>query len=163
MHTKHKLARFAPLLLFAALTVLLTACPGVSGGNNGNNSGAPQITSFTANPSTIAAAGQSVTLSWAITGSPTSLSISGSDGTNLSSLSGTNTVVNPTATTTYTLTATNSSGSDDAMTTVTVGGTVPPQLTAAGRSLSASACHKPVPFRVTRTATSQRATPGLST
>ena len=126
MHIKHKLARFAPLLLFAALTVLLTACPGVSGGNNGNNSGAPQITSFTATPSTITAAGQSVTLSWAITGSPTSLSISGSDGTNLSSLSGTNITVNPTATTTYTLTATNSSGSDDAMTTVTVGGTVPP-------------------------------------
>ena len=126
MHTKHKLARFAPLLLFATLTVLLTACPGVSGGNNGNNSGAPQITSFTATPNVISAAGQPVTLNWVITGVPTSLSISGSDGTNLSSLSGTNYVVNPTTTTTYTLTATNSSGTDDEMITVNVGGTVTP-------------------------------------
>ena len=124
MHTKHKLAKFAPLLLFAALTVLLTACPGVSGGNNGNNSGAPQITSFTASQSNVAA-GTPVTLNWVITGVPTSLSLKGSDGTNLSSISGTNTTVTPNVTTTYTLTATNSSGSDDEMTIVTVGGTGP--------------------------------------
>ena len=123
MHTKHKLARFAPLLLFAALSVLLTACPGVSGG--GNNSSAPQITSFTASQTNVAA-GTQVTLNWVITGVPTSLSLKGSDGTNLSSISGVSTTVTPTATTTYTLTATNSSGSDDAMTTVTVGGTVTP-------------------------------------
>ncbi len=123
MHTKHKLARFAPLLLFAALTVLLTACPGVSGG--GNNSSAPQITSFTASQTNVAA-GTPVTLNWVITGVPTSLSLKGSDGTNLSSISGVSTTVTPTATTTYTLTATNSSGSDDAMTTVTVGGPVTP-------------------------------------
>ena len=123
MHTKHKLARFAPLLLFAALTVLLTACPGVSGG--GNNSSAPQITSFTASQTNVAA-GTQVTLNWVITGVPTSLSLKGSDGTNLSSISGVSTTVTPTATTTYTLTATNSSGSDDAMTTVTVGGPVTP-------------------------------------
>ena len=102
------LRRFWPLVVGAS-ALLLTACPGVSG--NGN-SGAPQITSFTASQTNVAS-GTPVTLSWMITGSPTSLSLSGSDGTNLSSLSGTTTSVTPTATTTYTLTASNSSGSDD--------------------------------------------------
>ena len=117
------LRRFWPLFL-GGLALLLTACPGVSGGNNGNNSGAPQITSFTASQSNVAA-GTPVTLNWVITGVPTSLSLKGSDGTNLSSISGTNTTVTPNVTTTYTLTATNSSGSDDEMTIVTVGGTGP--------------------------------------
>ena len=116
------LRRFWPLFL-GGLALLLTACPGVSGG--GNNSSAPQITSFTASQTNVAA-GTQVTLNWVITGVPTSLSLKGSDGTNLSSISGVSTTVTPTATTTYTLTATNSSGSDDAMTTVTVGGTVTP-------------------------------------
>ena len=117
------LRRFWPLFL-GGLALLLTACPGVSGGNNGNNSGAPQITSFTASQTNVAA-GTPVTLNWVITGVPTSLSLKGSDGTNLSSISGTNTTVTPNVTTTYTLTATNSSGSDDEMTIVTVGGTGP--------------------------------------
>ena len=110
------LRRFWPLVVGAS-ALLLTACPGVSG--NGN-SGAPQITDFRANPSNITA-GTGSLLTWTITGSPTSLSLSGSDGTNLSSLSGTTTSVTPTATTTYTLTASNSSGSDTAATMVTVG------------------------------------------
>ena len=117
-----RLGKFAPLLLLAALTVLLTACPGVSGG--GGNGGAPQISSFTPSQNNVAS-GTPVTLNWVITGVPTSLSISGSDGTSLSSLIGTNTTVTPTTTTTYTLTATNSSGSDTETTTVTVGGTGP--------------------------------------
>ena len=124
MQATHRLGKFAPLLLLAALTVLLTACPGISGGGGGNG-GAPQISSFTPSQNNVAS-GTPVTLNWVITGVPTSLSISGSDGTSLSSLIGTNTTVTPTTTTTYTLTATNSSGNDTETTTVTVGGTVTP-------------------------------------
>ncbi len=133
MHTKtHRLGKFAPLLLLAALTVLLTACPGVSGGGNG---GAPQITSFTPSQNNVAS-GTPVTLNWVITGVPTSLSLTGNDGTNLSSISGTNTTVRPTATTIYTLTATNSSGTDTETTTVTVGGTVTPPPPGGSRTVS---------------------------
>ena len=114
------LRRFWPLFL-GGLALLLTACPGVSGGGNG---GAPQISSFTPSQNNVAS-GTPVTLNWVITGVPTSLSISGSDGTSLSSLIGTNTTVTPTTTTIYTLTATNSSGSDTETTTVTVGDTGP--------------------------------------
>ena len=35
MHIKHRIAKFAPLSLFATLSLLLTACPGVSGGGGG--------------------------------------------------------------------------------------------------------------------------------
>ena len=58
-------------------------------------------------------------MTWTITGSPTSLSIDNGIGT----VSGTSQTVNPLATTVYTLTATNSSGSDTETTQVTVGGT----------------------------------------
>ncbi len=58
----------------------------------------PAITSFSGTPIT---AGQSSTLSWAVTGSPDSLSINNSVGT----VTGTSTTVSPTSTTTYTLTA----------------------------------------------------------
>ena len=51
----HRIRRFAPLLLLATLAFLLTACP-ESGGGGGD--GAPQITSFTANPASIAAGTQ---------------------------------------------------------------------------------------------------------
>ncbi len=76
----------------------------------------PKITSFTANPSSTAP-GQAVTLSWTVTGSPTSLTIDNGVG----AVSGSSTTVNPTATTTYTLTATNNSGKDTEITVVTVG------------------------------------------
>ena len=135
MHAKtHRLGKFAPLLLLATLTFLLTACPGISD-NGGGNGGAPQISSFTPSQNNVAS-GTPVTLNWVITGVPTSLSISGSDGTSLSSLIGTNTTVTPTTTTTYTLTATNSSGSDTETTTVTVGGTVTPPPPGGSRTLS---------------------------
>jgi len=78
----------------------------------------PTITSFKAQPPSIEA-GQSTTLSWAVSGA-TSLSISPGVG----SVSGSSVVVRPSATTAYTLTAKNRYGSTTASTTVTV--TVPP-------------------------------------
>ena len=79
----------------------------------------PVISSFTATPSSINA-GQSSTLQWSVQNA-TSVSIS-SLGT--VSASGTNSV-SPAATTVYTLTATNASGSTTKTATVTVGGSSP--------------------------------------
>ncbi len=76
---------------------------------------APNITSFTATPSTINE-GDSSTLAWTVTGSPTSLTIDQGVGP----VTGSSTSVTPTTTTTYTLTATNAQGSDTATVTVTV-------------------------------------------
>jgi hypothetical protein len=77
---------------------------------------APVISSFAASPSSISQ-GQSSTLSWSVTGSPTpTVTISPS----LGSISGSSVTVSPINSTTYTLTASNSSGSTTAVTTVTV-------------------------------------------
>ncbi len=76
---------------------------------------APQITSFIADPPTITAAGQPVTLTWSVTGT-TSLSIDKGVG----AVAGTSTTVYPAATTTYTLTASNADGTDDETATVTL-------------------------------------------
>jgi hypothetical protein len=80
-------------------------------------SSAPTINSFTASPATIAS-GASSTLSWSTTGA-TSITIT--PGTFASTSASGSTGVNPAATTTYTLTATNSVGSSTATATVTVG------------------------------------------
>jgi PKD repeat protein len=101
--------RLAPLLVVA----FLTACPS----DVGPGGGAPQITSFTATPTSISTPGQAVTLSWQITGSVTGLEIDQGVG----SVAGSSTIVYPNATTTYTLTASNSSGSNSLSTTVTLG------------------------------------------
>ena len=70
------------------------------------NATKPTIDSFTASPSTITA-GQSSTLSWAVSGTqPITISV-----TDLGTVSGTSGSVSPTATKTYTLTASNSAGS----------------------------------------------------
>src|SRR3982751_1349889 len=67
---------------------------------------APTISSFTATPATITA-GQATTLTWSVSGAPTSVSINGvGDVTYLTSKT-----VTPTATTQYTLTASNAYGS----------------------------------------------------
>ena len=79
----------------------------------------PSISSFTATPGTIAA-GQSSTLAWVVTGA-TGLSIDRGVG----AVTGTSTVVSPTATTVYTLTATNGSGTMTATATVNVSGALP--------------------------------------
>ncbi len=83
---------------------------GISGGN-----GAPVILSFSASPASLAAAGQA-TLSWQVTGA-TSLSIDHGVG----DVTGASTAVSVTATTIYTLTATNAMGSGHATTAVVVG------------------------------------------
>jgi len=105
--------------------LLLTALLGCGiGDDGGGGSGTPpEITSFTASPSLISAPGEAVTLSWAVSGAVTGFSIDQGVG----AVSGTRTVVNPTATTIYTLTAMNGSGSDTDTVTVTLDDTtVPP-------------------------------------
>ena len=81
--------------------------------------GAPVVSNFTANPTSINA-GQSSTLQWSVTGAD-SVSIS-TLGTVASSGSRS---VSPTVTTTYTLTATNASGSTTRTATVTVASSGP--------------------------------------
>jgi chitodextrinase len=77
---------------------------------------APVITAFTATPSGITS-GQSSTLAWTVTGTPTpSLSLNQGIGT----VTGSSRSVSPTVTTTYILTATNSAGSVTQSVTVTV-------------------------------------------
>ena len=95
----------------------------------GDTTTAPIIQSFTANP-TVIASGQSSTLSWNVTGSgATALSISPGVSA-CCGLSGSATV-KPTATTTYTLTASNSVGPASASATVKVTA-APPAITSAG-------------------------------
>ena len=83
----------------------------------------PTVTSFSASPASITQ-GQSSTLSWAVSNA-TSVTIDQGIGTVTASGSR---IVSPAATTTYTLTATNASGSSTARTTLTVG-TTPPGTT----------------------------------
>jgi hypothetical protein len=92
-------------------SVTATATVTVSGANF------PVINSFTANP-TIVTSGGASTLSWSVTGANT-LSINQGIG-NLVTSVGT-TTVNPTANTTYTITASNSYGSVTAQVTITIG------------------------------------------
>lgn len=110
-----RLRLVAPLL--AALT--LAGCDILGG--PGEGSGPPEIVSFTADPDRISTPGESVTLTWTVTGAVTGLEIEG-----VGSVVGSSTTVNPTETTVYTLTARNSSGEDHETTTVVVDGTTPP-------------------------------------
>jgi hypothetical protein len=97
-------------LFFAiAVLVFITGC-------NGTPPAVPIINSFLANPTTITE-GESSTLSWSVTDA-TSVTID--NGIGSVALTGT-TAVNPTTSTTYTLTATNSAGSVTGSVTVTVG------------------------------------------
>jgi len=88
-----------------------------------SNPDAPVVGSFSASPASISLGAPS-TLSWAVTGA-TNISIDNNVGT--VSASGTKTV-SPTQTTTYVLTATNSSGSVGAGATVQVAGSLPPPV-----------------------------------
>jgi hypothetical protein len=83
----------------------------------------PTIVSFTASPSVVAPGGSS-TLAWSVAGA-TSLSIQPGIG----AVTGSSRVVNPAATTEYTLIATNASGSVTAKTTVTINGGGGPDTT----------------------------------
>ena len=88
--------------------------------------GYPVISSFTASPATVSS-GESITLSWTVTGAST---ISINQGIGTVSAPGSRTIT-PAATTTYTMTATNSQGSVTATAPVTVTTTsgTPPNIT----------------------------------
>ena len=107
---KKRINYFKYFSLFFAIEVLvfITGCTGASPTT-------PIIISFSANPSTITV-GESSTLSWIVTDAA-SVSIDNAIGS--VALTGA-TAVNPTITTTYTLTSTNIAGSVTATTTVTV-------------------------------------------
>ncbi|HMI84576.1 MAG TPA: hypothetical protein VK550_10805 [Polyangiaceae bacterium] len=93
------------------------ATGGAAGSSITDGSVAPTITSFKAAPTTLASAGKS-TLSWVVSGAD-SVSIDRGVGT----VSGQSIDVTVSATTTYTLTATNTRGSSTASLTVMVGAT----------------------------------------
>ena len=76
------------------------------------------VNSFTANPTTIAE-GNSAVLEWTTTGAE-SLTITGGEAIDTSSIPAGNAVVAPTTTTTYTLTATGESGTPPVVRTVTI-------------------------------------------
>ncbi|MGC9602378.1 MAG: hypothetical protein ABSE76_01380 [Minisyncoccia bacterium] len=73
----------------------------------------PTVSSFVSTPASVTQ-GQSITLSWSVSGA-TSLSISG-----IGAVTGTSVQVTPSQTTTYTLTASNAQGSNTAQVTVSV-------------------------------------------
>jgi hypothetical protein len=86
------------------------------GTSSSTPSSTPSISSFSANPGTIAE-GQASTLSWVVGGNPPPvLAIT----PNIGQVSGSSVSVSPSQTTTYTLTAQNSQGSTSTQTTVTV-------------------------------------------
>jgi hypothetical protein len=91
---------------------------GIASPNKAATATVPTISSFAASPASISpfAEGGSATLSWSVA-SATSLSISG-----LGAVAGTSIQVNPSQSTTYTLTASNAQGAVTAQTTVTVAG-----------------------------------------
>jgi hypothetical protein len=101
-------------LLGACAVVAAAAC------GTGKSPERPVVGTFVATPATIAA-GESSTLSWTVSGA-TSIAIDQGVG----AVTGTSQRVSPAATTTYTLTATNTAGSTQARATVTVMTAGPP-------------------------------------
>ena len=85
---------------------------------NGTGTVTGLVNSFTANPTTIAE-GNSAVLEWTTTGAET-LTITGGETIDTSSIPAGNAVVAPTTTTTYTLTATGESGTPPVVRTVTI-------------------------------------------
>src|ERR1035438_4919054 len=100
-------------------TIILLLLAGVELSAAGSTGTPPAITSFTANPAKVTA-GQPSTLSWVVTGYP---SVTVSPG--VGAVNGTWVRVTPSTTQTYTLKATNSSGSTTATVTVAAGGGPP--------------------------------------
>ncbi len=103
-------------LAFLAVVCIILAGAGCQGSPEGPRyDGAPVITSFTANPTTITA-GQSSTLSWNVTNTQTATIDQGIGAVNLVSSKS----VSPAVTTTYTLTAVNPNATATASVTITV-------------------------------------------
>lgn len=120
------LRRALPLL---AIPPLLAACSELTGANAPTGfPGPPVVTRLTADPDDATKPGERVTLSWEVTGQPTSLVLEPGVG----SVSGLSAQVAPTATTTYTLTAGNAQGTHSAEVTVTVRVAEPPEAPAPG-------------------------------
>ena len=108
---RRSLSSVAALVAFG----LISACGGSSSGTSGTETvGAPTISMFSALPPSVEA-GTQVTLTWTVANA-TDLTIT----PNVGAVTGSSRVVNPTQTTTYTLTASNSAGSVFATATVTV-------------------------------------------
>lgn len=108
--TLHKYIPYTTLLI---ILLLLAACSGGSAGGNAPTPAAPVIASFTASPSVIAY-GQSSRLAWT-TKDATAVTLN-----SIATAAG-STAVSPGATTTYTLVASNATGSARASVTITVG------------------------------------------
>ncbi len=126
--------------LLAGVALLLALLLGACGGNGGtavSPPSAPVINSFAGSPAEITA-GQSTTLAWQVSGA-TSVQLSNVTATPQTSSSSVTVV--PAATTTYTLTATNSAGSTQQSTTVTV--TSAPQV--ASVQINPTAAAAPIP------------------
>ena len=105
----------AEVTLAGMLFFSFYGCGGKSTVTGAVNLSAPVIESFAASPATIDA-GQSATLEWSVSGAE-NISISG-----VTAVTGESVAVTPAATTTYTLTATNASGSATKSATVIVQG-----------------------------------------
>ncbi len=121
LYFKRDINRGRPPVLVLVFVLVLLNWAGLAGCGDSSSphptpAPAPTITSFVANPGTVAS-GASATLSWTTSGA-TSIAIA--PGTFTSTSATGSTKVAPTATTTYTLTATNASGSVTATSTVTV-------------------------------------------
>jgi hypothetical protein len=111
---------FLALLLFAC--VGLASCgSGISSSSSSQKGTLPTIASFVASPSSINS-GTTSTLSWAAAGA-TSIAIT--PGTFTSTSTSGSTSISPTATTTYTLAASNSFGSATSTATITVTASTP--------------------------------------
>jgi hypothetical protein len=107
---------FLALLALVVLVMLLASCSGVTKPPVANPDATPTISEFSANPSSISA-GTSSTLTWRTSGA-TNIAI-GPGGFASTAASG-STTVSPSATTAYTLTASNGAGTATSAATVTV-------------------------------------------
>lgn len=117
------------LRALAAVAIVLFAGVGLVGCGSTSptaKGSVPEISSFTANPTSINS-GASSTVSWTATGATT---IAITPGTFSSTSASGSTTMSPTATTTYTLTATNSAGSSTSSLTITVNAPGKPTINA---------------------------------
>ena len=106
---------------FLFILIFATSCDRIDDGGGNIDSGAPTIVNFDASPPMVGPNGVA-TLSWRVSGEPATFRIDASIGASPGVVTGTSVDVQPAQTTTYTLTAENSVGSDSATLNVTVSG-----------------------------------------